>query len=74
MADLAISLGCSQLNDPLVTDAIDRVVSIANKNNICLGIYIADKTNIDVWRKKGFTFFAAAFCSAPFLPDNIRAK
>ena len=57
MADLAISLGCSQLNDPLVTDAIDRVVSIANKNNICLGIYIADKTNIDVWRKKGFTFF-----------------
>ena len=57
MADLAISLGCSELNDPKVINAIDHVVLTANKNNICLGIYIADKTNIDMWRKKGFTFF-----------------
>ena len=74
MADLAISLGCSELNDPKVINAIDHVVLTANKNNICLGIYIADKTNIDMWRKKGFTFLAAACCSGPLFPDNIKAK
>jgi len=56
-ADLAVSLGCDEINESRVMAAIDKVVRVAKIANIPLGIYLSDKDSIDVWRNKGFSLF-----------------
>ena len=57
MADLAVSLGCSEINDSRVVTAVDQVVKVAKNANIPLGIYLSDIDSIDMWRNKGFSLF-----------------
>ena len=56
-ADLALSLGCNDIEDEQVNQAIDLVTAAAKKANIPLGIYLPDKNAIEGWQKKGFSLF-----------------
>ena len=56
-ADLALSLGCNDIEDEKVNQAIDLVTAAAKKANIRLGIYLSDKNDIEGWQKKGFSLF-----------------
>tara|TARA_Y100000768_G_scaffold353428_1_gene305726 strand:- start:704 stop:1465 length:762 start_codon:yes stop_codon:yes gene_type:complete len=56
-ADLAVTLGCDDINDKKVNDAIDEVADAAKKAGISLGIYTPDATSLKEWAEKGFSFF-----------------
>jgi 2-keto-3-deoxy-L-rhamnonate aldolase RhmA len=57
-ADLASSFGVhGKLNDPLVRGAIDTVITEAQHNNVAVGIYINDPSEIDEWLPRGISFF-----------------
>jgi len=56
-ADLAVTLGCDDINDRKVNDAIDKVSIAANKAGISLGIYLPDASSLNQWTEKGFSFF-----------------
>ena len=52
-----ISLGCDDINDKKVNDAIDEVIVAAKKAGISLGIYLPDARSLNQWTEKGFSFF-----------------
>ena len=56
-ADLAVTLGCDDINDKKVNDAIDEVIVAAKKAGISLGIYLPDARSLNQWSEKGFSFF-----------------
>jgi len=56
-ADLAVSLGCNDIEDKQVSRAIDLVIEAAKKANIPLGIYLSNKNAIEKWQKRGFSLF-----------------
>jgi len=56
-ADLAVTLGCDDINDRKVNDAIDKVSIAAKKVGISLGIYLPDASSLNQWTEKGFSFF-----------------
>ena len=56
-ADLAVTLGCDDINDKKVNDAIDEVIVAAKKAGISLGIYLPDVRSLNQWTEKGFSFF-----------------
>ena len=56
-ADLAVTLGCDDINDRKVNDAIDKVSIAAKKAGISLGIYLPDASSLNQWTEKGFSFF-----------------
>ena len=56
-ADLAVSMGCNNINDSSVENAIDIVVKSAKRNGIPLGMYLPDKNDLEKWIRKGFSLF-----------------
>ena len=56
-SDLAVTLGCDDINDKKVNDAIDEVIVAAKKAGISLGIYLPDARSLNQWAERGFSFF-----------------
>ncbi|RCL41965.1 MAG: aldolase [Gammaproteobacteria bacterium] len=56
-ADLAVSMGCNNINDSSVENAIDIVVKSAKRNGIPLGMYLPDNNDLEKWIRKGFSLF-----------------
>jgi len=56
-ADLAVSMGCNNINDSRVENAIDIVVKSAERNGIPLGMYLPDNNDLEKWISKGFSLF-----------------
>tara|TARA_Y100000590_G_scaffold46924_1_gene49707 strand:- start:866 stop:1627 length:762 start_codon:yes stop_codon:yes gene_type:complete len=56
-ADLAVTLGCDDISDKKINDAIDEVADAAKKEGISLGIYLPDSKSVKEWAEKGFSFF-----------------
>ena len=56
-ADLAVSMGCNNINDSSVENAIDIVVKSAERNGIPLGMYLPDNNDLEKWISKGFSLF-----------------
>jgi len=56
-ADLAVSMGCNNINDSSVENAIDIVVKSAKRNGIPLGMYLPDNNDLEKWISKGFSLF-----------------
>ena len=56
-ADLAVSMGCNNINDLSVENAIDIVVKSAKRNGIPLGMYLPDNNDLEKWISKGFSLF-----------------
>jgi len=58
--DLTVSLGKTDLKDPVVIDAVDAIVRTARAVGCPVGMFVADLDEIPDWRAKGVTFFVLA--------------
>jgi 2-keto-3-deoxy-L-rhamnonate aldolase RhmA len=56
-ADLAVSLGQTDLNAGAVNDAIERVVRAAQRRSVPLGIFVADTAQVEPFYAQGFRLF-----------------
>lgn len=55
--DLSASLGkMGQLDDPLVTGAIDHIAAVCQKAGMALGIFAVKPEDVLPYKEKGFTF------------------
>ena len=62
--DLSVSYGVhGQFGHPLVLDAIDRVLSAAQKRGVAAGLYIADPSAIAAGLARGFNVFVLSIDS-----------
>jgi 2-keto-3-deoxy-L-rhamnonate aldolase RhmA len=60
-ADLASSYGVhGQLNHRIVQEAIHKTIEAAHKNDIAVGVYVNELSEIDNWAEKKINFFVHA--------------
>lgn len=55
--DLAVSLGASRVDDPIVDDAVQMICEACRQANKTVGLFCADATDVDTWRNKGASLF-----------------
>jgi len=58
--DLTVSLGKTDLEDPVVIDAVDAIVRAARAVGCPVGMFVANLDEIPNWCAKGVTFFVLA--------------
>jgi 2-keto-3-deoxy-L-rhamnonate aldolase RhmA len=56
-ADLAVSYGCDDVNQPAVRAAVERVAAAGQRAGIPVGIYVGDVSEISSFKELGITFF-----------------
>jgi 2-keto-3-deoxy-L-rhamnonate aldolase RhmA len=56
-ADLAVSLGCTDIQNPKVVQAVDRVASACRAHGKPLGIFVGDVSETQAWADLGMSFF-----------------
>jgi 2-keto-3-deoxy-L-rhamnonate aldolase RhmA len=56
-ADLSVSYGKEDWNDPVIEEAIDKVCNSARQAGRALGIFQASVENVRQYREKGISFF-----------------
>ena len=57
-ADLAVSYQVNSLDDDLISEAVQKTCDAARKQDLPVGIYIADVEDIPRWQDQGISFFA----------------
>lgn len=55
--DLTVALGCTSPDDPLVIEAIDRIVSAARSHGRTVGMFTPRASDVPMWREKGASLF-----------------
>ena len=58
--DLAVALGAESLNAPDVIDAVERVCIAGRKNDMPVGMFVADESEIPKWTALGASLFLLA--------------
>jgi len=57
-ADLAVSMGCDDINEPTVVAATDAILAASNKANRASGIFLTTTKDIGKFREKGASLIA----------------
>jgi 2-keto-3-deoxy-L-rhamnonate aldolase RhmA len=55
--DLTVSLGCTQLDDPRVVSAVERICSAATAHGVPVGMFVSDPSEAKRWRDHGASLF-----------------
>jgi 2-keto-3-deoxy-L-rhamnonate aldolase RhmA len=56
-ADLALSLGVTDIQSPVVVDAVEKVIAACQTHRKPLGIFVTDAAETARWVEKGLSFF-----------------
>ena len=56
-ADLTVSMGAESMDDPRVTDAVERICAAGVAANRTIGMFVARTEDIHAWRARGASFF-----------------
>ena len=56
-ADLAMSLGTTDIQSPLVVDAVEKVMAACRKHQKPLGMFVSDAAETARWVDQGMSFF-----------------
>ena len=70
--DLTVSLGKTNLDDPVVLDGVTAIVRAARAADCPVGMFVANFSEIPHWRAQGVTFFVLASDHA-FLQSGVKS-
>lgn len=56
-ADLTVALGALSPKEPIVLEAVERIVEACRKHDRACGMFVADLDEIPEWRRKGASLF-----------------
>lgn len=71
-ADLTLSLGASSPQDPVVQQAIQKVVEASKRHSVAIGIHLRDAEQLKVWQDRGMTMLTCS-TDLDFIANGARA-
>jgi 2-dehydro-3-deoxyglucarate aldolase/4-hydroxy-2-oxoheptanedioate aldolase len=71
-ADLTLSLGAAGPQDPLVQEAIQKVMASAHRHGVATGIHLRDVNELRLWQERGMRMLVCA-TEMNFILDGARA-
>jgi 2-dehydro-3-deoxyglucarate aldolase/4-hydroxy-2-oxoheptanedioate aldolase len=71
-ADLALSLGVSGPQDPLIQEAIEKVIDSGKRHGVATGIHLTDPEALKAWQAQGMTMLTCSRDTS-FISDGARA-
>jgi len=57
--DLSVSLSCSSMEDPVLLNAVDKIVTAGRQNNIAVAAFVSDINEIPALQEAGVMIFIA---------------
>ena len=71
-ADLTLSLGAPSAQDPMVQEAIQKVVDAGKRHGVATGIHLRDVNGLKAWRERGMTMLTYS-TEVDFIMTGARA-
>ncbi|NOZ28211.1 MAG: aldolase [Chloroflexi bacterium] len=71
-ADLTLSLGAPSPQDPMVQEAIQKVVDAGKRHGVATGIHLRDVNGLKAWRERGMTMLTYS-TEVDFIMTGARA-
>ncbi|GAB4520026.1 MAG: aldolase/citrate lyase family protein [Anaerolineae bacterium] len=71
-ADLTLSLGAPSPQDPMVQEAIQKVIDAGKRHGVATGIHLRDVEQLKMWRSRGMTMLTYS-TEVDFILNGARA-